>query len=132
MNAPMREPIPFHRAPQLPVSTHQLERKSLRTRTLNDFVEDIFLVLYDSSEQFRSYLEAVGNEDAVEGLTIADDFMAAQMIREEAASKGSPVASKNLAAIRRALGVVTRRWQISRLERRRLIGGQIVPREIEE
>jgi hypothetical protein len=103
------------------MTTGDLHRKSLRSRTLNDFVEDVFLKLYDTDERFRGYLEAVGNEDAIEGLMIADDLLAAQMIRE-GAPEGSPVHTKNLAAIRRALGVVLRRYEISRGERANRIG----------
>jgi hypothetical protein len=107
-----------------------LQRKSLRTRTLNDYVEDVFLREYDTHPQLRAFLDAVGNADAVEGSVLADDFMAAQIIRE-AAPDGSPVKLKSLAAIRLALGVVLRRYGISRRERRDLLGGEIVPRGIE-
>lgn len=126
----MSEPIPFKK-PNLPVNAGELQRKSLRSRTINDFVEDVFLKLYDSDEQFRAYLEAVGNEDAVEGLMIADDFMAAQMIRK-AAPQGSPIETRNLAAIRSALGVVLRRYEISRRERANRLDERDYPKAIGE
>jgi hypothetical protein len=131
MSLPSNEvavPIPFNR--NLPATAEDLQRKSLRSRTLNDYVEDVFLRLYNEDERFKSLLEAVGNEDAVEGSTFADDIVAAQVIRD-AAPDGSLVKRKNLSAIRRALNVVLRRYEISRSERARSLGGEIVPKSID-
>lgn len=114
----------------LPASAAELQRKSLRTRTLNDWVEDVFYPLYDSDEKFRTMLDAVSNADAVEGATIADDIVAAQMIKK-AASDGSPIKRKNLMAIRTALMVVMRRYGIARRERRQSLGGEIIGGEEE-
>jgi hypothetical protein len=115
--------------PDLPATVGDLQRKSLRSRTLNDFVEDVFLTLYGTDEHFMALLDAVGNADAVEGSTTADDFEAARMIRD-AAPDGSPLKAKNLTAIRNALGVVLRRYGISRRERAHLLGGEIVSKAI--
>lgn len=109
----------------LPLTAEELQRVSLRSRTINDHVEDVFLRLYDDDLEFKAFLEAVGNEDSVEGSLRADDYVAAQMIRE-AASDGSPIKTKNLEAIRKALNVVLRRYQISRRERRNRLGGETV------
>src|SRR5262245_18157830 len=116
----------IRQVPHLPASIGDLERKSLRSKSLNDYVEDGFTPLFDSSEEFRELLEPVTNADGVEGATVADDIKAAEMIRD-AAPEMSPIKRKNLWAIRHALLVVMRRWQISRRERARLLGGTIVP-----
>jgi hypothetical protein len=109
----------------LPATTGDLHRKSLRTRTLNDFVEDVFLALFDDPD-FQKYLDAVGNDDAVEGSVLADEFEAARMIRKHAPDS-SPLKQKKLETIRKALAVVMRRYEISRKERRQLLGGEIIP-----
>jgi hypothetical protein len=114
-----------HVESRLPATARDLKRKSLRTRTLNDFVEDVFLVIYDEPE-FRKFITAVGNEDAVEGSMVADDLKAAEMIRD-AAPEGSPVKIKKLWTIHKALNVVLRRYGVSRSEVSQLLGGEIVP-----
>ncbi|MBX8688675.1 hypothetical protein GO011_14665 [Mycobacterium sp. 20091114027_K0903767] len=107
------------------MTTDNAIRTSLRSRTLNDYVEDVFLVLYrDDHPDFKALLDACSDEDAVEGSMLADDYLAARMIRD-AAPAGSPIKSKKLATIRHALKVVMRRYGVSRRERRELLGGTI-------
>jgi hypothetical protein len=114
---PQQPPARLHRTP-LPTSVSGLTRKSLRHKSIIDFVEDIFVKLYDESERFRALVEAVFDSDAVEGSTMDDDVVAAQMIREEARAD-SPVKDANLHTIRLALRRVMARWDIARKDRRR-------------
>jgi hypothetical protein len=106
----------------LPAASADLIRKSMRARTLNDYVEDVFLRLFDTDESFRELLDGVSNADSVEGTVRADDYQAARVIRD-AAQEGSPIKGKNLEAIRKALNVVMRRYGISRGERKHLLTG---------
>lgn len=115
------------RAAALPATAADLTRKSLRSMTLNDHVEPVFLKLFDEGDNpvFHQYLAAVSNADSVEGSVFADDILAAQMIRDAAPEK-SPIKAARLVAIRNALNVVLRRYGISRNERRYQLGGEIV------
>jgi hypothetical protein len=115
-------------APALPSSVNDLlaQRKTLRTRTLNDDVDEIHLKLWDKPE-YRNYFVAIWREDTREGSFIADDIMAATMIRDFAADAKLPLAANSkLAAIVRSLHVVTRRYGISRKERQSLVDGEVV------
>jgi hypothetical protein len=104
------------------------ERRALSAhRTLNDIVEEITLTLY-RTEKFRKYIDAVYDEQAVEGSLAADNIMAATMIRDEAKRLGRPeAAEQKLATLSKSLGVVLRRYNASRKARRDMIGGEIVP-----
>lgn len=98
-------------------------RRIMRQRTLNDYVDDIHVALWPTAE-YRGALEAVYDEDAIEGSLAADNFTAATMIREFARINNVPqVANKKLATIVKALNVVTRRYSISRNERAKTIAG---------
>jgi hypothetical protein len=86
----------------------------------NDQVEAIHLSLLDNDE-YRAFLAALDNKQAVEGSLFDDDVMAAKMIREQAAKLGYvEVAQAKLTAIVKALRVVLRRYGMSRKERRRM------------
>ena len=88
---------------------------------LNDQVDNIHRTLIED-ENYRSYLEAISNEQAVEGSLAADNIMAAQMIRDRAKKIGSSeVGNEKLAAIIKALGVVLRRYGASRKERHQTV-----------
>ena len=117
--------------PPLPAVASEWHRKVKTTRTLNDMVEEVQLRLLednDQREQFTLYLNAVWDEQAVEGSLGADNLMAAQMIREEAKERGpKELVKEKLATIVKALNVVLRRYENSRKERRHMIGGEIVP-----
>lgn len=113
----------------LPASVEEFRamRKSKSVRTLNDAVEEIHLSLF-SDEKYHAYHDAVYDEQAVEGSLSADNLMAAQLIRTYAMSKGrTEVAKEKLATISKALGVVLKRYDLSRRDRRNMLGGQIVP-----
>ena len=103
------------------------QRKGEMIRTLNDHVEDAHLALYDN-EQYQRFLDAVYDEDAVEGSLAADNLEAARMIREHAreGNRDAYVADKKLATLSKALGVVLRRYGMSRKERSRMIDGETV------
>jgi hypothetical protein len=114
----------------LPAKIDEWTRYLKKVRTLNDYVEDIHRVLWDGNEEYREYLEAVYDEDAVEGACSVDDVFAAKMIREKAQSlEGSPVANKNISTIKKSLNVVLRRYHASRKERKNTVGGEYVPPE---
>ena len=112
----------------VPRSVAAWVRKTEFHRTLNDLVEDVHLALVDKSQQYVKYLDAVHDEQAVEGSLAADNIMAAQMIREEAKNRNMPrLAEAKLATIVKGMGVVLRRYHMSRQERRNMIGGEVVP-----
>ena len=98
----------------------------MRERTLNDHVDDAHVVLW-SDANYRRALEAVYDEDAVEGSLAADNFIAANLIREYARkSKNAYLEEKKLATIVKALNVVLRRYGIGRKERAMTVGDEIV------
>ena len=112
----------------LPVTTQDLlsQRKMMRERTLNDHVEDVHIALWDNPDYHRA-LEAVYDEDAIEGSLSADNFLAAMMIRDYARDKKNPhLKDKKLATIVKALNVVLKRYGISRKERAVTIGDTVI------
>lgn len=94
---------------------------------LHDKVEHFHLMLMAAETvEYRRLLSAVWDAEAVEGSLIADDMMAARMIREAALRMGDDeVANKQLAKVSRSLGVVLRRYGMDRKTRRRNIGNVI-------
>ena len=114
--------------PNLPSTVEGLlaQRSTLRVLTLNDHVDGIHVALW-TREDYRNALEAVYDEDAIEGSLAADNFVAATMIRDYARLNGVPqVANKKLATIVKALNVVLRRFNMSRPQRAKMVGGVIV------
>lgn len=105
--------------PPVPLKATDLRRKSLRSRTTLDRVEDVLLGgLYDDPE-FQKYINAGFNAEAVEGSLRADGIVAAQMIRD--AAPPGPLKSNNLETIRKALNrVLNRYYDMSRDDRRKL------------
>lgn len=104
-------------------STQMLAMRTMKKkRTLNDLVEDIHLKLLDDEEKAATYdafLDAVHDEEAIEGTTRDDDHEAARMIRDKAKElKVHEVSSLKIATIRHVLNIVMRRYSISRKERR--------------
>ena len=77
-------------------------------------------------DQFQTYLDAVYDEQAVEGSLAIDNVKAAELIREKATAIGNRVSQEKLATIVKSLNVVLRRYGFSRNERRNLVGGKIV------
>lgn len=114
-------------APPLPTNTaaHLAHRKLKSKRTLNDLVEDVHLSLVEDAT-YVGYLNAVWDEQAIEGSLSADNLMAAQMIRTRAVKQGGDLATEKLATIAKALGIVLRRYEWSRKERRNMVDGEIV------
>ena len=114
-------------APPLPTNTaaHLAHRKLKSKRTLNDLVEDVHLTMVED-EHYVAFLNAVWDEQAVEGSLSADSLMAAQMIRAKAIKQGGDLAREKLATIAKALGIVLRRYEWSRKERRNMVHGEIV------
>lgn len=112
----------------LPTKIDEWERKIKSTRMLNDYVEDVHRMLWDDSKEYRDFLEAVWDSDAIEGSLAIDNVMAAEMIREKAKElDGSPVGNKKLDTIVKSLGVILRRYENSRKERRNTVQGVRVP-----
>jgi hypothetical protein len=117
--------------PPLPATPEGWIRDIKVARSINDLVEDIHsdLLRGKSSELYQSYLFAIYDAQAVEGSLASDNVMAAQMIRERARTldDSHPLTKEKLATISQALGVVLRRYHLSRKERRQLVAGQVVP-----
>jgi hypothetical protein len=124
MDTKALKPLP----PKLPEKIDDWERKVKFERSLNDQVEDIHRRLVDEGEEYRGYLYAVWDEQAVEGSLAADNFKAAEMIRAQA--QNSPgyeeVGRQKLATLVKVLGVVLRRYGASRKDRRNMVGGEVV------
>lgn len=123
-NKTVSRPLP----PPLPATKQDLLAQKTMTaqRTLNDYVDDIHLALWDNAH-YQKLLEAVYPEEAVEGSLPADDLLAAMAIRDYAKEhKIDFVIERKLATIMKALKVVARRYHISRHERRNMIGGEVV------
>jgi hypothetical protein len=73
-------------------------------------------------------LRPVSDDESKEGWLGFEEVGAVQMIRDYAVANGHPrVAALNGAAIRGALGVVLRRYGMSRNQRRYTVDGTIVP-----
>src|SRR5262245_16368762 len=112
----------------LPITPEELEahRKVFHQPTLNDVVHEYHIKLW-SNPKYRGFLDAVYDEDAVEGSLALDNGEAARMIRDIAITEEDKrLASKKLATIVKALNVVLRRYGISRKERAAEVAGQIV------
>ena len=122
--------VPLRQAPPLPERIEDWERSLKAERTLNDLVEDVHRILVNDNPKYRGFLRAVYDAHAVEGSLAADNIMAAMLIREKAKEIGSTeVAEEKLAIINMALGVVLRRYNASRKQRRNTVGGEEVPPE---
>ena len=119
-------------APPLPADINDWERSIKAERTLNDMVEDIHRILVNESERYRALLRATYDAHAVEGSLAADNILAAMEIREKANTLGSEVAEEKLAIINLALGVVLRRYNKSRKQRRNMMHGEEVPNDNDE
>lgn len=93
--------------------------------SLNDAVDEIHKSLWED-EDYQRLLYATYDEHAVEGSLAADNIEAARMVRTYATKIGSVVAREKLATIAKALGVVLRRYGLSRKERRMQVGDTMV------
>ena len=116
-------------SPELPENLDDWTLKVSHEPTLNDLVHDLHKALMKdetTNKQYRDLLRATLDSEAIEGSCSADNFMAAQMIRDRAKLEGSPVQHKKLDSITKALGVVLRRYEASRKQRRDKLDGEIV------
>jgi hypothetical protein len=115
--------------PPLPARMADWERTIKQERTLNDLVEDIHVVLYDESADYRRFLHAVRDTQAVEGSLAYDHCFASDLIRNKARDldPNGEVAKEKLGDIGRALNVVLQRYGQSRKQRRNKLGGVILP-----
>ena len=107
------------------LSDHLEHRLLKARRSLNDMVEELHLKLVED-ERYISYLNAVYDEQAVEGSLGADNIMASTMIRDSAKEVKSELAGEKLATISKALGVVLRRYGFDRKSRRLSVHGTMV------
>jgi len=83
-------------------------------------------VILMNDEEYLSLLDAVYDEQAVEGSLNADNVMSAKKIRDMAEKRNSPLKDQKLATISKALGVVLRRYGVSRKDRRDTVDGRPV------
>lgn len=116
--------------PALPARIDDWKRFLKTDRTINDYVEDVHreLIEGEHAEKYLLFLTAVYDEQAIEGSLSADNYQAAQMIRDHARDKEyHGLANQKLATIVKALNVVLRRYHASRQERRQMVAGDIVP-----
>ena len=97
-------------------------------RTLNDIVEELYLKSWENP-QFKKFLDAVTDGEAVEGSIGCDDHEAARMLRDLARKEHSPVQDKPLASFKLALKVVMRRYKMTRKQRKIELRGVEVPLE---
>jgi len=97
-----------------------LEMRRNQSKTnVHDEVERMYLVLFDDPE-FRGLRDAVYREQCVEGNFIDDDVASAQMIRDMAKRENNAtITREKLAVIRHSIGVVERRYEATREQRRR-------------
>ncbi len=117
------------RTPLPATVSEMLARKTMKPiRTLNDYVDDIHVALWESNSEYVKLLDAVYDEDAVEGSLAIDNAKAAELIRDYAKHNGiAYVAGKKLATIVKSLNVVLRRYHITRKERAVMVDGETVP-----
>lgn len=114
--------------PALPRTTegHLAHRKLKEQPSLHDIVEKVHITLV-GDEKYLAFLNAVYDEQAIEGSLEADDHEAARMIRDKAQKLGiSELSREKLATIRKSLGVVLRRYDFDRTTRRNTVRGEIV------
>ena len=122
----MADSLPYKKLPNT-VEEFRDWRDVSSNRNLNDIVEELHLILY-RDDKYRLFLDAVYDEQAIEGSLGADNIMAAQMIRDLAKKQNRPeAAAQKLATISKSLGVVLRRYNASRKLRRDTVGGKVYP-----
>ncbi len=94
------------------------QRKVMRTRTLNDYVDDIHVKLWGESSVYMRFLDAVEDAGTVEGSTAIDNVKAAECIRDYARNNDIPyVADQRLKSLVHAMNVVLARYNMTRQER---------------
>jgi hypothetical protein len=94
------------------------QRKVMRTRTLNDYVDEIHVKLWGESSVYMRLLDAVDDAGTVEGSTAIDNIKAAECIRDYARNNGIQyVAEQRLRSLVLAMNVVLARYSMTRQER---------------
>jgi hypothetical protein len=119
----------------LPATLEEMlaRRPATASRTLNDYVDDIHKQLWSAVDdkdaaEYRRLLDAVYDEDAVEGSLAIDNAKAAEIIRVRATkAKLDYVANKKLMTLVKAMNVVLRRYHMTRKERATRLGGEDIP-----
>jgi hypothetical protein len=112
----------------LPVTVADLiaQRKSMRARSLHDDVDECHVKLW-SSPEYRRCFSAVHPSETIEGSFIADEYVAAGIIREFAQNNNIPIAAgAKLAAIVYSLHIICRRYNMSRKDRQHHVAGEHV------
>src|SRR5262249_42013550 len=120
--------------PPLPTNPDDWIKKIQHKKSLNDMVDEVFDRLLNNKdiekrEKFVSFLDAVWDEQAIEGARAADNLEAAAMIRQEATDNGPrELAKEKKTTIVKAMNVILRRFDgMSRNERRNMVQGQVLP-----
>jgi hypothetical protein len=122
MGEVVRKPSP---AP-LPEKYEDLTRKIKVLPNPNDMIDEMLPRLWLIPE-YREFIAAVYNEEAVTGSTEYDDCRAAMIIKDMAKQEGNHfLASMKEKAIARHHNVVLRRSNISRDQRRRTVSGDMI------
>jgi len=104
------------------------QRVTDRRRTLNDYVDEIHVELWETNTEYMRLLDAVDDAGTVEGSMSIDTVRAAEIIRAHAKKNGiAYAAEQRLASLVRSLNVVLKRYRMSRKERAVTVGGEIVP-----
>lgn len=87
----MNDEVGRPRAVPLPTTVEDMlaQRRTMAGRTLNDYVEDMHIKLWPNAT-YQRFLEAVYDEDAVEGSLAVDNIKAAEMIRDLAKEEKVP------------------------------------------
>lgn len=105
-----------------------LARKPITQQNLNDHIDTIHVRLWSTDQRYQQLLDAVYDEEALEGSLAADNVMAAMAIRNYALKDNTDmyVGKKKLATIVKSMNVVLRRYRMDRKSRAISIGGEAV------
>jgi hypothetical protein len=116
----------YLQTPALPETVADLlsQRKSMAARSLHDDVDECHLKLW-SNPEYRKCFFAIHPSETVEGAFIADDYLAAGMVRDFAKANRIPIAAEaKLAAIVYSLHVICRRYNMTRKDRQNQVQGE--------
>jgi hypothetical protein len=108
----------------VPVKLEDWTRYLKQKRTIIDYVEDIHRILMsgDLRDEYRPWLDAIWDDEAIEGKCSLDSAEAAKMIRSYAYENNiADVAHAKLAVIIKSLNTVLHRYRVSREDRRNAV-----------
>jgi hypothetical protein len=117
---PKLRAIPALSTRQLPASVTDLLAQRIGTPKVKliDEVDQVFVILFEDSD-FRALRGLEDPDTTVHGSTIADDIVAAQMIKEKGEDMRLPlIMAANLTVIATKLRGAERRYNASRNQRR--------------